>query len=180
MAEVARLWCEIDKIDDSNKHCAHSMIHAMREAVGLGILMPEQSLVATVMLNPDSNEIVFGRKELRAWAEMRGQQPPFLFPELRNAKPCKADDSTKLADQQLDKACVQAVTRTLRQLNPKINSTALAKHPAILLFANGKQWKPSTIKTWIREIDERPMDERAGRPPKETAAENIQPYYENV
>ena len=86
MAEVARLWCEIESFKDDNRHGANSMIHAMREAVGLGILTPEQSIVATIMLNPDSNEIVFLRTHLRAWAEMRRQYPPFLFPELRDEK----------------------------------------------------------------------------------------------
>ena len=88
--------------------------------------------------------------------------------------------NAKITDQQLDKACVQAVARTLRALEPDIKSAQLAKHHAIRVFANGQQWKLTTIKTWIREIDERPMDKRAGHSPKETAAKNIQPDYANV
>ena len=180
MAEVARLWCEIESLNDSNKHCANSMIHAMREAIALGTLVPEQSVVATVMLRPDSNEIVFGRLQLRAWAEMRKQRPPFLFPELRAGTVAQEEKQAEINDQKLDKACVQAVARTLRELDPDIKSAHLAKHHAIRIYANGQQWKPSTIRTWIREIDERPMDKRAGRAPKKTAGENIQPDYETA
>ncbi len=156
------------------------MILAMREAIASGALAPEQSPIASTMLPPDSNEIVFSRRQLCPWAESRGQRPPFLFRELRSAKHTHEDARIKVTDQQLDKACVQAVTRTLRLLDPKITSAALTKHPAIRLLANGKQWKVSTLKTWIREIDERPLDERAGRPPKNTAVENIQPHYEDA
>lgn len=151
MAEVARLWCEIEALNDSNRHCANSMIHAIREAIGLCILEPEQSPVATIMLRPDSNELVFSRKQLRLWAEMRGQRPPFLFPEDRAQERQPAP-----RESQIIKERCQAIAALKWRDNPNISITELANDPDIKLFgySNGS-YTIRTVMLWLSEVDPR-------------------------
>lgn len=154
MAEVARLWCEIESFKDENKHCANSMIHAMREAIGLGVLVPEQSLAATIMLRPDSNELVFSRKQLRPWAEMRGQRPPFLFPEDRAQERKPAPRESEI----MKERC-QAIAALKWRDNPNISITDLANDPDIKLFGyNNGSYTIRTVKLWLSEVDPRPPE----------------------
>lgn len=179
LREVAMLWCDIDEVTPANKRCHASMICALAEAVGKGELKCADPILEAASSNPAPYNMTFSRKNLEQWALSKEQKPKFLFPEMRGGKNIRQKETAAIKAQEIDKACVQAVARTLWKLFPDMKAEAIANHNAIEIFCNGVHWEESTIKSWLREIDHRPKNKRAGRPRK-TAAENIQPQYEDV
>lgn len=186
--EAARLWCEIDKITEDNRDQVAMIRNEIIRAIADRDIDVEPGRVyykgSEYFGRPPRSEVdyeqtLIPRDKLCVWAGKRGQKPKFLFPEMRDEKRILKDKDRAIKDQEIDKACVQAVARTLWKLFPKMTAQEIVNHDAIQYFCNGTQWEPSTLKTWVREIDERPKDKRAGRPRK-TAAENIQPEYADV
>lgn len=180
MRDVALAWCEIEELTPQNKGAYLSMIWALIEAVWTGELQEAQEFVKHAeSAPPPPLNIVFAREDLKRWAISKGQKPKFLFPEMRDEKRVRQEEHKAEKERREDKASVQAVARTLWTLFPDMTAEAIANHQTVEIFCNGKHWQPPTIKSWIREIDHRPKDSRAGRPRK-SAAENIQSACENA
>lgn len=177
--DVALLWCEVEEITPTTRHMVRSMICAIREALSTGELVCDHSLTAALTTPPHWNEAAFTREELQRWAISKGQKPKFLFPEMRDEKNVRQQEKRVEQERKEDKASVQAVARTLWDIFPDMTAEAIANHQTVKIFCNGAQWEMPTIKSWIREIDPRPKDKRAGRPRK-SAKENIQPNYEDA
>lgn len=186
--EAARLWCEADKITEDNRDCVAMIRNEIIRAVADRDIDVEPGQIyykgnkywgTPPRSELDYESTIIPRDKLRAWAEKRDQKPKFLFPEMRDEKRILKEEARAVKDQEIDKACVQAVARTLRDIYPNITSEDLSEHKAVKYYANGVHWQKPTIKSWIREIDERPKDKRAGRPRK-NAAKNIQPEYADV
>ena len=154
MHEVALLWCEVETTTPQNKHCCRSMILAMREAVALGVLKPEQSLVATVMLPSDSNEIVFSRTHLRDWALSKRQRPQFLFPEDRAED--RLEKEPALRQHQIAKERSQALAAGLWEMHPDYMIKDVAAHPLIKKhgYCDGS-YTERTVQQWVSEVDPR-------------------------
>jgi len=186
---AAIAWCEIEDLEDCKKLPFLQMRSAILQAVQTGEMdawVPDKLVERRIrgglydMPEPDYPLAVIERAELKAWANARGLKPKFLFLEMRDEKRVRQEEKASAKEQELDKVCVQAVARTLWMIFPDITAEEITKHKAIGIFCNGTQWEPSTIKSWLREINPLPKNKRAGRPPKKTATENVQPQYENV
>jgi hypothetical protein len=66
---------------------------------------------------------------------------------------------------QIDKLLVQAVARTLWDIDPDFTIAQLIKHNAIQVYANGGLYKGKhTLRNWISEVDPRADGEKRGRP----------------
>ena len=185
---AAIAWCEIETKDELQNVRFIQIRSAILQAVKdeeLNAQIPEKIVEKRIrgdlydVTEPNYARASILRADLKAWALSKGQKPKFLFPEMRDEKRIYQEEKASAKEHEIDKACVQAVVRTLRDIDPCITSEALSQHKAVRVYANGAQYQPSTIKNWIRGVDERPKDKRAGRPRK-TAAENIQPQYEDA
>lgn len=185
---AAIAWCEIENLEDCAKLPFMQMRSAIRQAVQTGELeawVPDKTVERRIggsvydVPEPDYARAIAERTALQAWAKALGAKPKFLFPEMRDEKRARQEETKAEIERREDKASVQAVARTLWMLFPDITAEEIANHKAVAINCNGAQWKATTLKSWIREIDPRPKQDRAGRPRK-TAAENIQPQYEDV
>lgn len=66
---------------------------------------------------------------------------------------------------QIDKLLVQAVARTLWDIDPDFNISQLTRHKAIQVYANGNLYKGKhTLRDWISEVDPREDGKKPGRP----------------
>lgn len=66
---------------------------------------------------------------------------------------------------QIDKLLVQAVARTLWDINPDYTIAKLIDHKAIQVYANGGLYTGRhTLRNWISEVDPRADGEKRGRP----------------
>lgn len=66
----------------------------------------------------------------------------------------------------IDKQSVQAVALTLWDIDPSLTIAALAQHPSVRRFANGRLYQERTLLQWISEVDTRPKEQKTGRPRK--------------
>ena len=89
---------------------------------------------------------------------------------LINNQTTKIDQPLKkLRNDQVDKQLVQAIARTLWDIDPNLTIQALKEHPAVLKYGNGAQYTPKTRHNWIKEVDPRPLEKKRGRPRKNSS-----------
>lgn len=89
------------------------------------------------------------------------------FPDFWTTEPQSTDDKSKrpTRSSQIDKQLVQAVARTLWDIDPDFTIAQLIKHNAIQVYANGGMYKGKhTLRNWISEVDPRADGEKRGRP----------------
>jgi hypothetical protein len=90
-----------------------------------------------------------------------------LFPAFWKTELESPNDNTKRPTKtsQEDKKLVQAVARTLWDIDPSFTIAQLIKHHAIQVYANGGLYKGKhTLRNWISEVDPRADGEKRGRP----------------
>lgn len=66
---------------------------------------------------------------------------------------------------QIDKLVCQAIAKTLWDIYPNMNITAMSKHPAILEHGGGKLYKgKNTLRDWVRDVAPENVRNKPGRP----------------
>ena len=106
------------------------------------------------------------RSELLNMCEKEAVEPPDFWtkqrPETTSVKP---SINNRPKEEETDRFLCQAIARTYWDIDPNIHPAHMAKARAILLYANGKQYKDSdTIKKWIAEVDPQKDQRKIGRP----------------
>jgi hypothetical protein len=89
------------------------------------------------------------------------------FPVFWSTEPKPTNDKSMrpLRNSQIDKLLVQAVAKTLWDIDPDMNISQLARHKAIQVYANGGLYTGKhTLRNWISEVDPRADGEKRGRP----------------
>ena len=70
----------------------------------------------------------------------------------------------KLRPNQMDKLVVQAVAKTLWDINPTMTKVDVIGHKAIKIYAGGRNYVDKTVRDWLLDIDPRSEEEKQGRP----------------
>lgn len=101
-SEAAMAWCDITNVTAENQHNFRHVLHEISEAIRAGAL-PAQIPVthheswvtreAWSKRHPDQAKIA--REDLKAWAEARGVEPKFLFPEVRGTAPAAISETAE-------------------------------------------------------------------------------------
>lgn len=66
---------------------------------------------------------------------------------------------------QIDKLVCQAIAKTLWDIFPTMNITAMSEHPAILEHGGGKLYTgKNTLRDWVREVAPENVRNNPGRP----------------
>ncbi|MFK5950221.1 MAG: hypothetical protein QM500_15760 [Methylococcales bacterium] len=79
----------------------------------------------------------------------------------------KNTTNQRLKVNQEDRISCRAIAQTLWDTNPELTIEGITKHPHILIYGNGKQYKGrDTIRNWIKDLDPRSTNDKVGRPSK--------------
>lgn len=110
---------------------------------------------------------------LITWCEANRITPPqFWFKDYDPRGDKIESKPSRLKPNQLDKQVCQAVARTLWHIQPQLTIADIIAHQAIQRFANGAQYVEKTLRGWISEVDERPEEQKRGRPTKKSKSTN--------
>ncbi len=179
--DVARLWCEIEQINERNKKHYNIVRNTMVEAIMMGDLGCLLSDEEYDKYGPDYIPPyidMYGRfvlrDELVAWANSLGQKPKFLFPEERNAPKRKKATQGAVAQQpqeviikkeiaprpnQIIKARCQVVALMLWEQDITLSQKEIVAHPLMKKhgYQNGS-FEERTFLLWVSDVDPRPEE----------------------
>jgi len=154
----------------------------------IGIVIPNKATTrAKELLNTrqfpkeDLDSFFIYKDEVEKWCLITGQNlPPFWFSEDEieyhdeqlkrihgNVEPTgnAPKPFPKLRPEQEDKILVQEAASRLWKTPPFLTITAMMKRDEILIEANGKTYKPKTLRSWLSEVAP-PEVKKPGRPRK--------------
>jgi hypothetical protein len=102
----------------------------------------------------------------------------WILADPEATQPIKTSDTldpqngnTKLRPNQVHKKAVQAVAHDLWNESPELTVSEIIRTNAIQIECNGKLYKESTLKSWLRNVDPRPKEKRHGR--KKSAIKSV-------
>jgi hypothetical protein len=179
--DAAKLWCEIEQVNELNKKRYNVIRNTMIEAImmgDLGCLLTDKEVDSHGMEYIPPYIDTYGRFVLRddliAWANSLGQKPKFLFPQERNVT--KKKKSRALINEevpqeiiikkeiaprpnQIIKARCQVVASMLWDQNTQYTQKEIAAHPDMKKhgYQNGS-YDIRTILLWVSEVDPRPAE----------------------
>ncbi|MCG8059082.1 MAG: hypothetical protein N0E38_04540 [Candidatus Thiodiazotropha endolucinida] len=103
------------------------------------------------------------RHALTEYCEKEGISFPAFWSTEQEPSANKSKRPTRTS--QIDKLLVQAVARTLWDIDPDYTIAKLIDHKAIQVYANGSLYTGRhTLRNWISEVDPRADGEKRGRP----------------
>jgi len=179
--DAARLWCEIEQINERNKKDYNIVRNTMVEAILMGDLEcvlsdEEYEKFGKDYIPPyiDMYGRFVLRDELVVWANSLKQKPKFLFPEERNApkrkksKPVTVVECTQAViapkeiaprPNQIIKERCQVVALMLWEQDINYSQKEIVAHPLMKKhgYQNGS-FEERTILLWVSKVDPRPPE----------------------